>query len=94
MITAAANGKAYGRKQGIPCKYLFPYNMVEQGDEGKVIKEGEVSRGEYMLGLKRVKAQRQFPAHAIPALSIHQDTVVQDNCSLPWETIQRKLSLG
>ena len=41
IIAAAVKGKAYGRKQGIPCKYLFPYDLVERGDEGKAIKKGE-----------------------------------------------------
>ena len=57
MIMAAANGKAYGRKQGIPRKYLFPYDLVERGDEGKVIKKGEATQEEYVLGLKRMEAQ-------------------------------------
>ena len=60
MIAAAANGKAYGRKQDIPCKYLFPYDLVEQGDKEKVIKKGEVTREEYVLGLKRMEAQGPY----------------------------------
>ena len=46
LITAAMNGKAYGRKQGIPHKYLFPCVLVEWGDEGKVIKKEEATREE------------------------------------------------
>ena len=83
MIAAAAKGKAYGRKHGIPSKYLFPYNLVERGDEGKAIKKGEATQEEYILGLKCMEAQWRFPAHALPELSRHQETVAQDNCSIP-----------
>ena len=89
IIAAAANGKAYGRKLGIPCKYLFPYDLVERADEGKALKKGEATQEEYVLGLKRMEAQRRFFAHALPVLSRHQVTVAQDNCSIPWETIRR-----
>ena len=89
IIAAAVNGKAYGRKQGIPHKYLLPYDLVEWGDEGKMIKKGEATRDEYVLGLKRMEAQRHFPTHALPVLSAHQETIAQDNCSLPWETFTR-----
>ena len=74
MITAAASGKAYRRKQGIPRKYLFPYDLVERGVEGKAIKKGEATRKEYVLGLKSMEAQHSFIAHALQALSRHQET--------------------
>ena len=89
IITAAASGKAYGRKHGIPHMYLFPYDLVERGDEGKAIKKGEATREEYVLGLKRMEAQRRFIAHALRVLSRHQEKVAQDNCSIPWETVRR-----
>ena len=44
---------------------------------------------EYVLGPKCMEAQRRFPTHGLSALSIHQETVAQDNCSLPWKTIWR-----
>ena len=53
------------------------------------MKKGEATREEYVLGLKRMEAQPSFPAHTLPALSRHQETVAQDNCSLPWETVRR-----
>ena len=41
-----------------------------------------------MMGLKRMEAQQRFIAHALLALSVHQETVAQHNCSRPWETIR------
>ena len=73
IIAAAASGKAYGRKRVLPRKYLFPYDLVERWDEGKALKKREATREEYVLGLKRMEAQRRFSAHALPALSRHQE---------------------
>ena len=36
-----------------------------------------------------MEAHHRFSAHALPALSRHQETVAQDNCSLLWETVRR-----
>ena len=46
------------------------------------------TREEYVLGLKHMDAQRRFSAHALPALSKHPETVAEDNCSIPWETVR------
>ena len=77
------------RKPGIPRKYLFPYDLVERGDKGKVLKKWEATQEEYVLGLKRMEAQQRFSAQALPARSRHQETVAQDNCSIPWEIVRR-----
>ena len=55
IIAQGASGKAYGRKRGFPSKYLFPYDLVERGDEGKALKKGEATREEYVLGLNRIR---------------------------------------
>ena len=44
ILAEAASGKAYRRKRSIPHKYLFPYDLVERGDEGKALKKGEATR--------------------------------------------------
>ena len=78
IIAAAASGKAYQRKRGISCKYLFPYNLVERGDEGKAIKKRTATREEYVLGLKRMDEEWCFKP-----LSRHPETVTQDTARYP-----------
>ena len=89
MIAAAASEKAYSSKRGISRKCLFTYDLVERGDEGKAIKNGEATREEYVLELKHMEAQRRFLAHTLPVLLRHQETVAQDNCAILWETVRR-----
>ena len=71
LIVAAAFGKGTQWKKGISAKYLFPFDLVECGDEGKAIKKGDASREEYTLGLKRLETQPGFPSSAINALLRH-----------------------
>ena len=59
IIAAATEGKSYGRKKNISSKYIFPYDLVERGDEGKSIKKGEARREEHALGLKHLEALSQ-----------------------------------
>ena len=92
IIAEAASGKAYRSKCEIPRKYLFPYDLVEKGDEGKALKKEKATREEYVLGLKRMEAQRRFSAHALPALSRHQETARYHGKSL--EDTQRRFSHG
>ena len=37
-----------------------------------------------MLGLKHLETQHGFPSHSINALLRHQETAVQDDCTLAW----------
>ena len=88
LIVAAADGKGNQRKKGISAKYLFPFDLVERGNEGKAIKKGEASWEEYTLGLE---TQPGFPSSAVNALLRHREMVVQDNCSLAGATIRHYL---
>ena len=89
LIVAAADGKRTQRKRGISSKHLFPFDFVEHCDEGKVVKKGEATKDEYMLGRKCLETQHGFPSHAINELLPHQEMVVQDNCTLAWVTVCR-----
>ena len=72
-----ASRKAYGRKRCIPRKYLFPYDLVERGDQGKALKKREATREEYVLGLKHMEAQRRC-----------QGTRKRSR-RITWETVRR-----
>ena len=89
LIVAAAQDKKLPRKKGIPSSYVFPYELVERGYEGKHIKKGDASREEYTLGLRRLESNPDFPRYALAALSRHQDIIAQDNCTIPWPVVRR-----
>ena len=88
LIIAAADGKATKRKKGIPTNYIFPYDLVERGEDAKTVKKGEATQEEYTLGLKRLETEDGFPEHALQALSNHQEWVAHDNCNLSWPVVR------
>ena len=91
MIAAAAQNKSTLaiKKKGIPVNYVFPYDLVDRGDNAKSIGKGEASKDEYILGLKRMESHPTFPANSLLALSQHQEAIAQDNCTLPWAVVRR-----
>ena len=89
LIVATADTKTINQKKGISSKYLFLSDIVEHGDEGKMVKKREATKDEYVLGLKYLETQRGFTSRAVNALLRHQEMVVQDNCTLACVTICR-----
>ena len=89
LIVTAADGKTTHRKKCISTKYLFPFDLVKRGDEGKAVIKGEATKDEYMLGLNSLETQCGFHSHTINALLRHQEMVGQDNCMLAWANVHR-----
>lgn len=89
LIVDAAQDTKTTRKKGIPSSYVFPFEMVERGEEGKRIKKGDASKDEYTLGLIRLQSEPGFPRDSVPELFQHLEWVLQDNCVIPWPVVRR-----
>ena len=89
LIVTAAQDKKTTRKKGIPASYVFPFEVVDRGEEGKTIKKGDASKDEYILGLIRLQSSPDFPRDSVPELIQHLESVLQDNCVIPWPVVRR-----